>query len=289
MRSISTTLPLLALTLGLALATAATRSELAPEAAGLGKVRDPSWLPDGKVVRLVSFGQRLLVSDLYWLQTVQYMGEGFDEPRRGWEALRPLVEIVTDLDPRHGYAYQMSALCLADQAHRLVDAYAVLDKGMDAVPERWSLPLLYGQLKFMNEQDFVAAAEYVRRASVVGRRPSLALLAATLAMKTNEADEYRVSIALLEEMIPLTGEPTLKADLETRLVRVRTYEALSAVERAITRFRGTKRRLPARLDELVADGLLPSVPADPAGGRIRYHPADGTVESTVLGSRKPFP
>jgi len=273
----------------LALFTFGARRALAPEVALHGTIRDPSWLPDGRVLRLVTFGQRLVVSDLYWLQTVQYMGEGFDAPERGWAALRPLVEIVTDLDPRHGYAYQMTGLCLADPARRLDDAFAVLQKGMRNLPERYSLPLLYGQLKYLEEKDYKAAAEYIQRAATLGKRPHLALLAATLLLKLDASDEYRVAAALLEETIPQTEEPVLRRDLEARLVRVRTYEALSAVEKALSRFRSERKRLPTRLGELVAEGYLPSVPADPSGGTLRYHPTTGDVESTVLGPRKPFP
>jgi tetratricopeptide (TPR) repeat protein len=288
-RSRHATLWIAALAGLLALATSGARGTLGAEAALVGRVRDPSWLPDGKALRLASFGNRLLVSDLYWLQTVQYIGEGFENPDRGWEALRPLVEIVTDLDPRHGYAYYMTALCLADPARRYGDAYAVLDKGMKALPDRYSLPLLYGQVKFIYEKDLKGAGEYIRRAAVVGKRPYLALLAGTLAMNLDEAEEYRVAAAFIEETIPQAQEPHVRKELEERLVRVRTYETLSRTEKAIARYREAKRRLPATLRELVAEGFLPALPEDPSGGQIRYSPIDGKVESTVLGPRKPFP
>ena len=281
------TLALAALALLLGAATAAGRGALAPEAARLGRIRDPSWLPAGRFLRLVSFGQRLAVSDFYWLKTVQYIGEGFMEPERGWRALRPLAEIVTDLDPRHGYAYQMAALCLADR--RREDAYALLDKGMRNVPDRWTIPLLYAQIKFIYEKDYQAAAEYARRAAAAGKRPHLALLAAGLALELDEEGEYRTAAAFLEETIPWADEPTLRRDLESRLVKVRTFEALLGVEKAVARFQAERVRRPFALEELIAAGLLEALPADPAGGLIRYHPADRTVESSVLGRRQTNP
>lgn len=289
MPRLRSTLALAALALLLAAATAAGRSALAPEAARLGRIRDPSWLPAGRFLRLVSFGQRLAVSDFYWLKTVQYIGEGFMEPERGWRALHPLAEIVTDLDPRHGYAYQMAALCLADTAGQLDEAYRLLDKGMRHLPDRWSLPLLYAQIKFIYQKDYQAAAEYARRAATAGKRPQLALLAAGLALQLDEEGEYRTAAAFLEETIPWTDEPTLRRDLESRLVKVRAFEALLRVEKAVDRFQAERVRRPFALEELVAAGLLEALPADPAGGLIRYHPADRTVESSVLGRRQPNP
>lgn len=288
-RARSTPLLLAALALALGLATAGARTRLDPEAEAVGRVRDPSWLPDGKILRLVSTGQRLLLSDAYWLRTVQYIGEGFEEPERGWQALLRLAEVVTDLDPRHGYAYQMVALCLADPAARFDEAYRLLDKGMRAVPDRWSLPLLYAQLKFIYEKDFKTAAEYTRRAAKVGNKPHLALLAANLGLKLDEAGEYAIAAAFLEESIGAAQEEHLRAELQARLVKVRTYEVLSRVETAIAAYRASQGRPPLHLAELVGGGYLARVPADPAGGVLRYSPATGRVESSVLGPRKADP
>src|SRR5690349_3704960 len=86
----------------------AARVTLEPAAAAAAKIRDPAWLPDGKLLRIASAGQRLALSDLYWLKLVQYMGETVLAKAQRWEALYPLANIVTDLDPRHGYAYYVA-------------------------------------------------------------------------------------------------------------------------------------------------------------------------------------
>jgi tetratricopeptide (TPR) repeat protein len=288
-RLVRSTLPLAALAVVLGLATAGVRTTLEREALAVGRVRDPAWLPSGKLLRLVSLGQRLAVSDLYWLRTVQYIGEGFEEPQRGWHALLPLAEIVTDLDPRHGYAYQMVSLCLADPARRFDEAYRLLDKGMRNVPDRWSLPLLYAQLKFIYEKDYKTAAEYARRAARAGNRPHLALLAASLALELDEAAEYALAATFLEESIPAAQEQHLKAELQARLGKVRSFEVLLRLEKTIERFRAERGRYPVQLQELAWSGYLDAVPADPSGGAFRYHPGFGTVESTVAGPRRPRP
>ena len=60
----------------------------------------------------LALGHRTLLSDLYWLSTVQYIGEP-QADQRGWDKLYPLVDLVTDLDPRHGYAYQTAGIVLS--------------------------------------------------------------------------------------------------------------------------------------------------------------------------------
>jgi hypothetical protein len=275
---------LLAVAIGI---TAAARSTLEPEASARGAVRNPAWLPSGQVLRVASFGQRLLLADFYWLRAVSYMGETLMAKADRWEALLPLAEIVTDLDPRFGYAYQMTGSNLAGLAHRHAEADRILEKGMRALPERWSLPFVQATNKFVFEQDYPTAARLARRAAEVGKRPHLALLAANLSALANTDDEYETAAAFLVQMLGQTDMPELRTELETRLVRVRTFQALSRLERAVAAFRTRTGRWPARLGELVP-AELPALPDDPSGGRFQYDAATGAVRSSTLGPRAPL-
>lgn len=280
-------LRILLLAFGFAALAAAARSRLEPEARQVGRVRDPAWLPQGNVVRLVSMGQRLLLADLYWLKTVQYMGEQA-LARGDWRALLPLADVVTDLDPRFGWAYQVAGSNLAGLAGRHRDAARILEKGMRNVPDRWSLPWVYAVNKFLYERDFATAAAYARRAAEVGKRPHLALLAANLSLVVDADQEYAASEVILRESIPQAELPELRAQLEQRLVKVRTYAALSRVEKAVAAFRARFVRWPVTLDELVWHGLLPALPGDPSGGELLYDAATGRVRSSIVGPREPI-
>ncbi len=269
---------------GMALA----RLSLEPEASALGKVRNPAWLPDGHILRAASFGQRLAVADLYWLRTVQYMGETLLRKADRWEALYPLTDLVTDLDPRFGYAYQVAGSNLSGVAGRLEQSYRILEKGMRNLPDRYGLPLTYATNKFFYEGDFAEAARWARRAAEVGRRPHLALLAANLSLVADSEGEYRAAAEFIEESLKQAQTPELRRELERRLVKVRTYEVLGRVERAVAGFERQHGRKPFSLFELVTGGLLLGLPQDPASGRILYDPASGEVRSSVLGPRRPL-
>jgi tetratricopeptide (TPR) repeat protein len=264
-----------------------TRARLEPEALEVGRVRDPTWLPDGGVVRVASMGQRQLLAAAYWLKTVQYMGE-MALTRGDWRALYPLADITTDLDPRFAYAYQVAGSNLAGLANRHDEADRILQKGMRNVPDRWSLPWTYAVNKFLYQRDFATAAEYARRAAVVGKKPHLALLAANLSLVADDDSEYAAAETVLRDAIAMAATDDLRSELEQRLVKVRTYEALSVVERAVAEFERRSGRRPAALLELVSSGLLPELPADPSGGTLFYDPLTGKVRSTVLGERAPL-
>jgi hypothetical protein len=267
------------------------RHGLEEEARRVGEVRDPTWLPSGRLLRLVSMGQRLLLSDLYWLKTVQYSGAMAMSDTKSWEALYPLGDLVTDLDPRYGYAYQVVGSNLSGVAGKVAESDRILEKGMRNVPDRFSLPFLYAFNKFFYENDYATAARYARRAAEVGKRPHLALLAANLSLVADSDGEYAVAASFLEDAIRQASQGDtqgLREQLEQRLVRVRAYQALSRVEKAVAAYEGRAGRRPFSLLELVGDGLLPALPRDPAGGEILYDYATGTVRSSVLGERKPL-
>lgn len=275
-------LALLAAVAGLA------RGSLEPEATSLGRIRDPAWVPSGRIVRLTSLGQRLLLADVYWLKTVAYVGEWALEPKRGMGALLPLADLVTDLDPRFGYAYQVAGSNLSGLAHLVPESDRILEKGMRNVPDRWSLPFLYAFNKFFYEDDFATAARFARRAADVGKRPHLALLAANLSLVANRDDEYRSALEILEVSLQQADTPELRAQLQDRIVKVKTYQAMSVVERAVAAFRERNVRRPIVIEELTRGGFLEEVPRDPSGGSILLDPATGEVLSSVVGLRRPI-
>lgn len=272
----------------LAAAMATARLSLEREASDVGRVRNPAWLPNGRQLRAVSLGQRLLLSDFYWLKLVQYMGETIIARESRWEAVYPLADIVTDLDPRYGYAYQVAGSNLSGLAGRYAEADRILEKGLRNVPERWSLPFVLAVNKFLYEGDFAGGAAYARRAAEIGKRPHLALLAANLALVTDQDGEYRTAIEFLRESLRQAETPGLRAELEARITKVQTYATISVVERAVRAFRERNFRRPVSVEELVYQGYLAKVPRDPAGGRIVYDVAEDEVRSTVLGPRRPI-
>ena len=274
----------------LALATLATaaRISLEPAASSVGRIRNPAWLPRGDQLRTVSLGQRLLLSDLYWLKLVQYVGENYVGQGQRWDALYPLVDLVTDLDPRHGYAYQIAGSDLAGLAHRYGEADRILEKGVRNVPDRWSLFFVLSVNKFLYEGDFAAAAAYARRAAEVGKRPHLSLLAANLSLVANRQEEYQATIDFLSEALRHVDTPELRTQMEERLAKVKTYELLSRLERAEAEFTTARGRRPATLLELALAAQFTGEPEDPSGGRIEYDALSGAVRSSRLGARRPF-
>lgn len=286
MASMIGTVRAVAIILLLAAGVATTRFALEPVASARRPLRELAFLPDGRALRLVSLGQRHTLADYYWLMLIQYVGEATDSRAPNWDAVFPVANLVTDLDPRYGYAYQEAGGILSGLAKRTDLSDRLLEKGIAAVPDRWQLHWNLAYNKFFYENDRRAAAVHFRRAAEVGKRPHLSQLAAGLAMDASEDADYEFAIRTLEVGLSQADSKPLREFMERRLLRAYTDRALATVDRAVQAFRTRHGRVPSSPEELVTAGLLPGVPADPAGGRIVLDPQTGTPRSTVLGERQ---
>jgi len=271
-------LPLLA---GLALLALAAGLSFRLVGARLSRPYDVLHVPSGRVARLASLGHRTLVSDLYWLSTVQYIGERRAK-ERGWDKLLPLVDLVTDLDPRHGYAYQTAGIVLSAEG-RLDESDAILKKGMEKGPPHWIFPYYIAFNYWFYRGDLATAARYAEIAARrPGASPNISQLALSLASKSGTPED---AITLLGELKATVKDETTAGRLEDQMKLAVLERDAQALERAATRFARERGRRITALGELVSAGFVPYLPRDPFGGEYVLDPSDGRVHSSVNSFR----
>jgi tetratricopeptide (TPR) repeat protein len=245
---------------------------------------DVAHVPSGAFMRLASLGQRGLVSDLYWLETVQYVGDARADTR-GYDKLFPLVDLVTDLDPRHGYAYQTGGIVLS-AAGRLEESDRILEKGMEKGPPWWSFPFYVAFNHFFYRGDYAAAARYAEIAARrPGASPNISHLAVSLASKSGSPDQ---AVALIEELRRSVSDEASAAKLDEQLKLAILERDAQLLEAAVARFRAERGRDVTALEELVGAGIVARIPADPFGGHYTWNVEDGKVHSSANPFRFQF-
>jgi tetratricopeptide (TPR) repeat protein len=211
---------------------------------------------------------------------VQYIGE----PRaneRGWERLLPLVDLVTDLDPGHGYAYQVAGTILGS-VDRVDESNAILEKGMRNVPSRYILPYLRAFNAFYYEGDYAAAGRWVETAArTPGAPPHLRQNVLAMYVKGGRAE---AAIAFLSQALEETRDEESRKAILRQLEQARFEKAAAILDGAVAAYRERYGLAPAALDLLVAEGLLPALPEDPFGGRWILGD-DGRARSTAHAHR----
>lgn len=238
-------------------------------------------VPSGTLARVAALGHRTFVSDLYWLSAVQYIGEPRGD-QRGWDKLLPLVDLVTDLDPRHGYAYQTAGIVLS-AAGRLDESDAILTKGMQKGPPWWTFPYYISFNYWFYRGDYANGAKY---AEIAARQPgastNVSRLAVSLASKSGTPED---AIGVLEELRRTVKDEASAERLDEQLKLAVLERDAQWLERGVARFRELYGRPPRKLDELVSAGLVPSLPPDPFGGRYVWDESAGEVRSSANSFR----
>jgi tetratricopeptide (TPR) repeat protein len=272
------TLRLLALAAAALAASSALGLSLASRA--LSRPYDVVHVPRGAIARVAALGHRTFLSDLYWLATVQYIGEPNAE-RRGWDQLFPLVDLVTDLDPRHGYAYQTAGIVLS-AAGRLDESDRILVKGIEKGPRYWSFPYYLAFNAWFYRGDYEAGARWAELAArTPGASANISHLALSLRSKTGTPD---LALEMLRELRASVKDELTASRLEEQMKLAILERDAQALEGAAARFEQARGRPPESLEELVREGLVRAVPEDPFGGRYVWH-AD---EKKVRSSANPF-
>lgn len=254
----------------LAIATALAASRLD---AGRDRPYDIGFVPPSSTARWMSAGHPTLMANLWWLRAVQYIGDP-QADRRGWDKLHPTVELVTDLDPGHGYAYQVAGTLLGS-AGRVAESNAILEKGIRNVPTRYILPYLRAFNAFYYAGDYAEAGRYVEVAArTPGAPPHLRQNVLAMYVKGHRAD---AAVAFLEESLAASGDDETRKAIEEQLRRARLEAAASRLDEALQVYRERFGWSPLSPVQLVAAGLVERLPEDPYGGQFvlgddgRYH------------------
>jgi tetratricopeptide (TPR) repeat protein len=238
---------------------------------------DVEHVPHGAFARAVAFGQRGLLSDVYWLATVQYIGE----PRadhRGWEKLHPLVDLVTDLDPRHGYAYQTAGIVLSSVG-RLDESNAILEKGLAKGPPFWTFPYYLAFNHWFYLGDYATAARYAEIAArTPGASANVSHLAVSLASKGGTPQD---AVDLLQQLRHEVKDEATAARLDEQLKLAILERDAQALERAVANWESRTGLPLGSLDQLVVGGVVSTIPPDPFGGRYVWNAKERKVHSTA--------
>jgi hypothetical protein len=241
---------------------------------------DVRYVPDGRNLLLLSPSIRLTIANAYWLATIQYLGDR-NARQRGFEKLFPLGDLVTTLDPRHGYAYQTVGIALSSEG-QLDASDRLLRKGIASGPNWWSYAFYIAFNHFFFRGDAAEAGRWAERAArTPGASERIAALAATMKVRAGSPDD---AVRFLEEMQGLAKDEKTADALRENYKLALLQRDFARLDAGVALFREQHGHAPRRLEELVAAGILASIPREPFGGRY-YVDDEGVVHSSAKDHR----
>ena len=190
--------------MGLSLSTAAQRwLDATP--------RDPTesedtlYLSSAETLRHACLGFTGLLADVYWIRTVVYFGENFEQQKQTNEVfdvsrlrlLKPLLALVTDLDPHHIAAYRFGGFFL--QYENTDEAIGFIERGLRNNPGEWRLYQDLGFIYWRRRNFQEAANAYSRGGSLSGAPSWMQPMAATMLAKGGDRETARQMFLRLYE------------------------------------------------------------------------------------------
>lgn len=243
-------------------------------------------LRSGPLIKKLSLGYDALLADIYWTRAIQYYGSRVGTPGSHYDLLWPLLDVATTLDPHLIVAYRFGAIFLSEPeagANRTDLAITLVKRGIAANPKQWRLGTDLGLLYYLRLRDYPqAAATYLEASSNPAAPLWVKLMAARIAQKGGSLETSRMIWSQLYES---TTDPSIKKSARLQIESLRAQEDEMHLDEVTAEYAGRFGRNPTALRELVAAGLLPGVPVDPAGfpyvlgadGKARLNPASTVV------------
>lgn len=203
MRGRKTIWPLiLIVSLGL---SAATQSRLDDQERPAFDAEDTLYLRSGEALKRASLGFTGLLADMYWISTSIYFGEKFEQQRQLGETfdagkltlLRPMLDIIVDLDPRHVMAFRFGGFFL--QYSDPAEAISFIELGIRNNPNEWRLYQDLGFAFWRQGKFRQAAMAYNRGGQLPGAPAWMQPMAATMIAKGGDRETARQMFQRLYE------------------------------------------------------------------------------------------
>ena len=219
-------------------------------------VEESLYFTSGATLRQTSLGFEGLMSDLYWLRTIQYFG-GKIEDKEGtlnianvgsWKLvlLEPLINITTQLDPQYVAAYRFGSVFLPD-----IDPEKAIKLAQRAIqdnPNNWRL---YQDLGFIywKQKRFQEASDTYLTASNISDAPKwLEQLSAAMLAKGGDRETARQMFTKLYET---TDDPNVKQNSLSRLEFYQASDQMDFLNKQLEEFRAVRGSCPNHPSQLI--------------------------------------
>jgi len=251
------------------------------------------YIRSPRLMRIFAMNFSAVAADSYWLRTIQHFGGDRLSRRRtgAFELLYPLLDLTTSLDPHFNAAYRFGAIFLAEPPPagpgRPDQAIALLQKGLQAQPDRWEFAEDIGFVYYWWQRDYVKAADWFRRAADMPNAPNwmAGLAAVTLAQGGNRAS----SRVLWQEMLRNAEAEWIAAQARFRLAQLDALDQIEALERVVTTYTQRTGAPPRDWTDVIRAGLLRGIPVDPERYPYLLAPQRGRVQLDPTSPLNPLP
>ena len=212
---------------------------------------------NGSRLKGFAFGTEGLISDWYWMRSLQYIGDkvvaakstGFnidDMSGLNPRLLYPLLNNATDLDPHFIAPYSYGAIVLP--AIDPDKAIAIAEKGIANNPGEWRLYQHLGYIYWRLNRYDKAAETYDKGSTIPDAPPFMKLMAASM---VTDGGSRTTARAIYREMLAGSDDGQVRVAATRRLQELDSLDERDAIDKALTDFKERSGRCANGLSEIM--------------------------------------
>lgn len=241
-----------------------------------------STLPKGELLKTISLGYSSVIADLLWLEVVQAIGEK-QVTESGYQWIYHAVDVVTTLDPKFDYSYQIAGIALAALGKQYELSNQILLKGIKNKPDDWQIPFYLGFNYYFYLNDYQNAAVYMSRAALLpGHSAYLPGLAARLYVQANDPN---LALDFLNNVYQDTKDENVQRQIETRIREVMVERDILFLNQALERYDQKYKKRVRGLSDLVSSNIINKIPEEPFGGNYVFDEKQNSAQSSTHPNR----
>jgi tetratricopeptide (TPR) repeat protein len=251
------------------------------------------YIQSDAVLKRAALSYDAVLADVYWIRALQHFGYyrlHQDAPHR-YLLLYPLLNLTATLDPHFTVAYRFGAIFLSEPdpggAGRPDLAVKLLEKGVQATPEKWQYYHDIGFVYYWHLKDYKKAAEWFERGGNVPGSPWW--LRTYAAVMLARGGDRQASRAMWTNMLQTADNDWVRTSARLRLTQLDALDQIDALTRVRDEFTRRRGSMPETWDDLIKAGLLRGVPIDPAGTPYELNFHTGEVSVSRESKLSPLP
>ena len=236
------------------------------------------YIPSGKYLKYASFGHSTLLADLIYIWSIQYFSNSFVPER--FQYLTHVYSIISELDPKYLDPYQVGAMIALYDAREFDTAMEILNLGLKKNPEQWIFPWQAGHYAQMLLKDYKLAKKYYQKAMEIEGSPPITQRLYSNAMY--ELGDYETAWKNWLEIYKNADDERVKKIASNHLYRTKAALDIQKIKQALKEYREKFGRFPEKLDALVSQNFLDSIPQDLDGQDYVYERETGEIKTAVI-------
>ncbi len=244
--------------------------------------QEMALFPSGMLLGPASCGFSNLVADLLWLRALQYYGKHRQGDLR-FDKTEHIFHVLTDLDPGFAEAYRFGSIVLIEDAFARQEGVELLRKGIRNNPRDGSLYFDLGFHHFMAEEYGPASVYFEKASKIPGGSDKAARFAA---YAHNQTGRLEVAEEMWLEILESTANENTRATAEFALRGIAAARDTAFLAERCRTFYERYNQFPGSPQDLMAAGLIRTMPDDPFDSRYVLQPQTGEVRSWYLLARE---